>query len=317
MALGIAVIGAGKMGSSHARIYDSLKDVSLELIVDTDPAAASALAERYECSWATDVEDLSKVEAASICVPSTEHALVATRLLEGGIHCLVEKPFALSHEECLEMIAAAEISGSCLGIGHIERFNPAVEELNRLVAGREVWAVETRRMSSLSSRITDVDVVLDLMIHDLDIVRSLIPFGVDKCYAVGIGNGLECGYSTATIRFDNGSVASLTASRITQSKVRELFVTSELGFIALDYLTQSLQISREGHLVDNRMVDDGRYTLELAMEQIFVRKQEPLLAELNDFVGAVIGNRKPRVTGHDALASLKLAWQIRQQLDVA
>lgn len=316
-----AVVGVGTMGAHHARIYSSLKDIDLVAVVDPDRALAQRVAETYDCAAFASAEELvGRVDLASVAAPSVEHANIAKYLLRHGIHCLVEKPMAISERECLDIIAAAERAGVVLQIGHIERFNPAVRQLSQILSsGQRVHAFEAQRMSATSARVTDVDVVLDLMIHDLDVVLSLVSADVADLSAVGVRAGPTSGvdYATALLSFTDGAVASLTASRITQSKVRQLNLTTETGYFTLNYTTQELLIFRQN--VERQSIrplaTEGNYVLDVAMERVLVRNFEPLLEELRDFVACVVTGKRPLVGGAEGLAALRLAWRIRDRLD--
>ncbi len=319
--LPIAVVGAGRMGENHARVYSRLKGVGPVYVTDIDPARAAAVAEKYGLIAIPSVEDLvGKAEAATIAVPSTQHAAVGGYLLDNGVHCLIEKPLATTEAACRELIGASERSGAILMVGHIERFNPAVRQLSLLLEeGHRVHAVETRRMSYASSLIQDINVVLDLMVHDLDIVLSLIREPIVEVTArkVSAFDTDPQGYVTALLTHRNGALANLTASRITQNNVRELNVTSDLGYINLDYRNQTLMIYREGHLAEPNDTSPyrGNVVLDLAMEKVLVRHSEPLMAELQHFVESARKGLKPLVTGEDALAALRIAWEIQRQVE--
>ena len=205
-------------------------------------------------------------------------------------------------------------------VGHIERFNPAVRQLSLLLEeGHRVYAVETRRMSYASSRIQDINVVLDLMVHDIDIVLSLIREPIVEVTARNVSafDTDPQGYVTALLTHRNGELANLTASRITQNNVRELNAATDLGYINLDYSNQTLIIYRKGFLTEPNETSPyhGNVVLDLAMEKVRVRHSEPLIAELQHFVDSVQKGTKPLVTGEDALAVLRIVWEIQRQVE--
>jgi predicted dehydrogenase len=316
--LKVAVVGAGQMGSNHLRIYAGLKGVELVGVVDADLDRARDAADRYGCRAFASVDEVAgEIDAASVAVPSSSHAEVAGRLLEQGVHCLVEKPLATTEAECEALIAAAESRGLVLLVGHVERFNPVVTQLHEILHNGVVHAIDVRRMSTLSGRITDVDVVADLMVHDIDVVLSLMNSDVTDVFAQGVNTNDSTGddYVTATLGFANGSMATLTASRITHNKIRELNVTADLGFITASYLTQELLIhsqARTSYPLGGP--SSPSYILDLAIERVLIRPEEPLVLEIAHFVDAVIGGTEPAVSGRDALRSMKLVWQIQALL---
>ena len=302
------------MGSHHLRIYGGLKGVELVGVVDDDPARAREAAERYGCRVFDSAEALAlEVDAATIAVPSSLHADVAGPLLQQGVHCLVEKPLAVTEADCEALIKAADAKGVVLLVGHVERFNPVVRQLGEILRGRTVHAVDVRRMSALSSRITDVDVVADLMVHDLDVVLSLLGTRVTEVAAQGVrSSGSGHDYVTATLSFASGSIASLTASRITHNKIRELNVTADIGYITASYLTQELLIHSQSRTSLNQL--DGlspNYVLDLAIERVLIRPEEPLDVEIRHFVDAVANGTPPLVSGQDSLDAMRFVWEIQ------
>lgn len=314
--LRVGVVGAGVMGRNHLRTWGRMKDVELVGLFDTDRDAREAAAVQYGCQAFDRLEQLSSgVDALSIAAPSSLHAAIAIPLLRAGVSCLVEKPLATTEEDCLALIDAAASSGSSLLVGHVERFNPVVQHLAALLRGVEVYAVDVRRMSSVSSRITDVDVVADLMVHDLDIVRSLMGAPPARVAAAGValsaGSGVD--YASATLTFPGGRVATLTSSRITQNKIRQIQVTSDIGSISADLLSRELLIHRQSRL-QPLTAGESEFTLDLSMDRVFVRDAEPLLVELTHFVDAVAGREQPLVSGEEALASMRMVWDVQRAL---
>jgi len=305
------------MGSNHLRIYSGLKGVELVGVVDEDAACAQHAAARHGCRVFASAEALAaEIDAASVAVPSTLHADVAGPLLERGVHCLVEKPLATTEADCEALIAAAESSGAVLLVGHVERFNPVVRQLGEILRGNVVHAVDVRRMSALSARITDVDVLTDLMIHDIDVVLSLISSGVTGVAAQGVGNAGSAGhdYVTATLAFESGSIATLTASRITHNKIRELNITADIGYITASYLTQELLIHSQAQTAPARGGSAASYVLDLAIERVLIRPEEPLDVEIRHFIDAVREGTPPLVSGQDALNAMRFVWEIQQLL---
>lgn len=316
----VGVVGAGKMGSHHLRIYAGLKGVELVGLVDDDRERAQQAAVRHGCPvFASAQEMAGEIDAASIAVPSTLHADIAGPLLEQGVHCLVEKPLATTEADCEALIRAADSGGGVLLVGHVERFNPVVRQLGDILHGNVVHAIDVRRMSALSARITDVDVVADLMIHDIDVVLSLLGTDVTDVFAQGVSSAGGAGhdYVTATLMFAQGSMATLTASRITHNKIRELNVTADIGFITASYLNQELLIHSQARTTGS--TGDGgatNYVLDLAIERVLIRPEEPLDVEIRHFIEAVQEGTPPRVSGQDALNAMRFVWQIQRLLAV-
>ncbi len=273
---------------------------------------------RHGCRAFTSPEEMAKeIDAASVAVPSSLHADVAGRLLEQGVHCLVEKPFAVTQAECETLIEAAESRGLVLLVGQIERFNPVVRQLGEILRGKVIHAIDVRRMSALSARITDVDVVADLMIHDIDVVLSLMGTDVTGLSAQGVRspNGSGHDYVTATLLFATGSMASLTASRITHNKIRELNVTADIGYITASYLTQELLIHSQARTsAARRDGSEPSYVLDLAIERVLIRPEEPLDLEIRHFIDAVTHGTPPMVSGQDALNAMHFVWEIQRLL---
>lgn len=308
------------MGQNHLRIYDLMKGVSLVGVVDSDPARAAAAAARFGCPAFASVEQLvGKVDAVSVCVPSSLHGAIGGFLLDNGIHCLIEKPLATTQAECRALIDSASRRGLTLMVGHVERFNPAVQQLASLLGGQHlIHAIDARRLSWASARITDVDVVLDLMVHDLDIVLWLMGKPLITVAASGVHTAGSQGqdYVTALLSFEDGVIASLTASRITQTKVRELYLTTDLGYVTVNYINQEVLVFRHGggERSPNHWNSAGNTTLDAIMERILIRNAEPLLLELQHFADSVRNGTRPMVTGEHALETLRVAELIQAEI---
>jgi predicted dehydrogenase len=319
----VAVIGAGNMGANHARVYSNLKGAELLAVVDTDSDRAQAVASLYGCRALDSVDEiLDDLDAASIAVPSAAHGELGCALLERGIACLVEKPLSTNAEEGRALIETARKHDAPLLVGHIERFNPAVAQLREILTdGHEVLGVEARRMSAVSGRVTDIDVVTDLMVHDLDIVLDLVRADVVDVTARGVLRGGAPGddYVTALLTFATGTLAVLTASRVTQNRVRQLQVTTDQRFFTVDYPSQELLIYRQGRVgpFGDTPEPEAHYVLDVGTERVLVRRSEPLVAELAHFLAVCKRISEPRVTGEQALAALELVWEIRRQVECA
>jgi len=317
----VAVVGVGAMGANHARVLSELKGAELVAVVDADAERAAVIAERFDARALADTADLvGVVDAVTVAVPSGHHATAAGPLLRAGVHCLVEKPLAHDRADAVALIEAARAGGAHLLVGHIERFNPAIVQLREILrGGHGVVAVEAHRMSAVSGRVTDVDVVTDLMVHDLDIVVDLVGEPVVDLVARGTSVSDSTGhdYVTAVLTFASGAIAVLTASRVTQNQVRSLQVTTDQRYFTVDYPNQELLIYRQGQIggLGEEQPDGSRYVLDVGTERVFVRRREPLVSELAHFVDVVAGRTAPLVSGEQGLAALELVWAIRDQIE--
>jgi predicted dehydrogenase len=308
------------MGANHLRVYETLKNVQLVGLYDPNCDRAASLSRQHRCqAFASLDAAMKEIDAASICAPSVHHGEIGVKLLSAGIHCLIEKPLATTESDCLRLINAAASSNVKLLVGHIERFNPAVRQLSSMLAarGEKIRAVDTRRLSAVSKRITDVDVVADLMIHDLDVVRSLAGTQISVLAAAGVGHRQRSGADHVTALLDLGddAVATLTASRITQNTVRRIAITTDAGLIDVDYSNQSVEIYTQDRVKPpGPATQFGDYALDIAMERVQVRRTEPLQVELAHFIDIIRNGTEPLVSGRDGLAALRLVWNVQNYL---
>lgn len=295
------VVGVGAIGQNHARVYAGLANARLTAIYDTDPERASAFAARYGATPTGDLEEFaSLVDAASVSTPTSTHRAIAELLLDRGIHCLVEKPIAASTEDATALVAKAREKDRLLQVGHIERFNPILRDLEaRLTHPR---FIEVHRLSPFPERSTDVGVVLDVMIHDLEIVLHLVKSPILHVDAVGVAvlTGRE-DIANARIRFENGCVANITASRVSPEKLRKIRVFQNDTYLSLDYQAQAGKLYR-------------REGMQILPEDVLVEKDEPLKLELESFLHCVATGQRPRVSGAEAAAALHLAIDITRQI---
>ena len=313
----VGVIGIGNMGWHHARVLSLLKDAELVGVADPDPDRGKLATEQFDCRWFGDYRDmLSEVEAVCIAVPTLLHHAVGLACLEAGLHVLIEKPIAASQEEASALIAAASRNGRLLQVGHIERFNPAFRELTKVVANEEVVVLEARRHSPHADRANDVSVVLDLMIHDLDLVLELAQAQVVSLAAAG-GRSAEgpIDYVNATLGFANGVVASLTASKMSHRKIRSLSAHCRSSLVETDFLNHNLHIHRRAH--EWYSADHGEllYRNDGFIEEVSTTSIEPLYAELEHFLQCVRGREIPAVDGLQASRALKLADLIEHAVE--
>jgi predicted dehydrogenase len=296
-----AVIGVGHLGKHHARLYAELPGAELIGVVDLQAARAAEVALAHGSHPFTDYRDLfGKVDAVSLAVPTTDHARIGVDLLEHGIDILVEKPIASTLDEARLLIDTAARHGRILQTGHVERFNPVVTAAIEVATTPQFF--EIHRLAAFTPRSLDIDVVLDLMIHDLDIVLRLVKSPVSEVRAVGIPIlSRKADIANARVEFENGCVANLTASRVSFEKVRKLRFFQPHDYISVDYATQT------GTMVSLRM---GR-VIEKKLEP---QSGEPLKLELEAFVQAVEARSTPVVSGEDGLRALELAMNINEEI---
>ena len=295
----IAVVGVGHLGKQHARLYAELGH--LAGVVDILEPRAQEIAAQYNTAPYTDYRQLfGKVDAVSIAVPTVNHAGIGIEFLEHGIDVLVEKPIASTLEQAKALIDAASRNKRVLQVGHVERFNPVVMAAREAATKPQFF--EIHRLAAFSPRSLDIDVVLDLMIHDIDIVLSLVPAPVREVRAVGIPVlSSKADIANARVEFEDGCVANFTASRVSFEKTRKLRFFQPHDYISLDFASQS------GTMVSLRM---GR-VIERKLEPA---NQEPLKLELMSFADAVAKRGTPVVTGDDGLRALELAMRINSAI---
>lgn len=298
----IGVIGAGQMGQYHIQKYQLIDECDLIGISDIDETCASGAAESYGCCTHTDYRDLiGKVDAVSIAVPTHAHHRVAKDFLENGVDILLEKPIATTLAEADELINLSREKEAIFQIGMIERFNPAITALAQFI-GKPMF-VEAHRLHPFFNRGTDVEVVLDLMIHDLDIILHMVGSTVDRVDATGISVlSDKVDISNARITFENGCVANVTASRVTNKVMQKIRFFSEEGYNAVDYGKREL-------VSLNRQFDEqGRPVIE--QNPVSIQMCDPLEAEIRSFVQAVRKRQQPVVSGEDARGAFELALNI-------
>ena len=318
----VAVIGAGMMGKNHMKTYKSLNGVELIGVYDIFPEAAKAAAETFGIRAFSSMEEVAEnVEAVSVVTTSVTHADVGEFFLNKGIHCMMEKPLACTEEECQRLTSAAAKNNVVLLVGHIERFNPAVEQMGKLLSDTsKIRSLTAQRMSAASGRITDVDVSMDLMIHDVEVIQSLVKSPVVNIQAASVKtkeSPMGKDYITALLEFENGATANITASRITQARVRTLTVTTDTNYIDMDFINQSINVHSQGRMpyVNPENIPEWmNYGLKGSVEQLFIPTNQPLSAELNHFLSCVRGEATPRISGQNALDALRVIWKIQEKL---
>jgi predicted dehydrogenase len=305
----VGVIGIGNMGWHHARVLSLLRDAELVGVADPDAVRGKLAVEQFNCRWFADYHELlGQVEAVVIAVPTLLHHRVGLACLQAGAHVLIEKPIAATQEEASDLIHAAEQAGRLLQVGHIERFNPAFRELQKVIAGEQVVVLEARRHSPNPDRANDVSVVLDLMIHDIDLVLELAGAPVTRLAAAG-GRSADgpIDYVNATLGFANGVVASLTASKMAHRKIRRLYTHCRSSLVETDFLKHNLRIHRRNHQTVSADHGELVYRSDAVIEEVSTTSIEPLYAELEHFLRCVHGEEIPAVDGLQASRALQLA----------
>jgi predicted dehydrogenase len=311
------VVGTGHMGQYHVLVYAELPGVELVGVADIDGDRAATVAARYETQAFSDHRQLvGRVDVASVAVPTEQHFHVARDLLEAGISVLVEKPMTPTLEEARELFAVAARSGAILHVGHVERFNGAVDELKRLVTAPIL--IESRRLGPFIPRVQKDTVVMDLMIHDIDIVLNLVDSPPVQLAAQGASVHTEVAdVATVQLRFASGAVATITASRATEEKIRTLAITQPDAYIVLDYTEQDIHIYRRAAQEYTMNRGSIRYRRASFVEHLKVHRDNPLKLEIQHLIDA----RRRRHAGEQAalaqqddLRSLAMALEIERMI---
>jgi len=308
--LRVGVVGVGYLGRFHALIYSRMPEVELVGVVDTDQDRGRAIAAEASCPSYARLDDLlGRVDAVSIVVPTTAHLAAAAPFLTRGIHVLLEKPIASTQAEGAEIVRLAQSSGALLQIGHVERFNAGVMALAQRI--RSPLYIEAQRMGGFVERATDVDVVSDLMIHDIDIILSLVDAEIAGISAVGAAILTEhLDIANARLEFANGTVANVVASRVSDRTTRRIRVFQPRRYLALDFVAQTIDIA------EPRPVP-GAARPEIARERIQVDAVKPLDLELAEFVRCIRERCAPLVDGRIGLKALEVALEVRARIESA
>lgn len=298
----VGIIGVGYLGTQHARILSYLEEAELKGVVDVDFKKAVEIGNRHRVQYYQDFENmLDEIDAAIVATPTSEHFSIAMKLLSKGKSVLVEKPMTETVEQAEKLVAQAKKSGTLLQVGHLERFNPAVEAVENVIS--EPKFIEAQRLGSFSARSLDIDVVLDLMIHDLDIILALIKDDVKTIRSSGIHVLSEkIDIANARLEFNSGCVATLTASRVHQGKVRKLRIFEPTSCYSIDYIDQEVKIFP----LNGRQTD---------IKNLKIEKEEPLKKELKNFFSCIRDGKKGKVSGEEGLRALKLAYSVLQEAE--
>ncbi len=303
----VGVVGVGYLGKFHAKIYTAMPDVHLVGVADTDAATREAIAREYGCAPYANAADLvGKVDAVSIVVPTVYHLETARPFLESGTHMLMEKPLAPSLDEALTLVELAERAGVVFQVGHLERFNAGMMELARRAKAPRF--IEVHRLGGFVERATDVDVVTDLMIHDIDIVLDLVQRPIKAIAATGVPIMTDhVDIANARLEFEGGAVANVTASRVSTKKQRRIRVFAHNAYYALDFMDQQVEVAEA-------VPDPAGGRPAIRQEKIAVAPRPPLDAELAAFIECVRTRSTPLVTGRAALAAMDIAMQVKQRI---
>src|SRR5437016_9060386 len=301
--LRVGVVGVGHIGTNHARLYAEIPAADFTAVYDVDLVRASAIVKKYGTAATRSLEEFAElVDAASVATPTNCHHQIALPLLRRGKHLLIEKPIAENPQHATELTELAARNQLILQVGHVERFNPVLSALEaRLTHPR---FIEAHRLSSYPNRSTDIGVVLDLMIHDLEIILHLVRSSVQNIDAVGVpvlSRGEDI--ANARLRFENGCVANVTSSRISPERMRKIRGLQEDAYLSLDYQNQSGEIYRRA---------GGRIT----RDKVEIAREEPLKGQLASFIECARTGREPRVSGFQATAALELAVEITKRIAI-
>lgn len=305
----IAVIGAGRMGQFHLKHLSRIAKANVVGVVDANLAKAQAFARTYHVQAFASAEELhGKIDAAIIATPTTTHGEVGETLLSQGIHCLIEKPLASTLAQAEQLIKSAREHQLILQVGHIERFNPAVMEAVNYI--RAPQFIEVNRLGPYDPRVADVGVIMDLMIHDLDIVLFLVGESVTRVEAFG-AKVLSNHEDIAKVRlhFANGCIADLSASRVSVQKYRRIRIFQKDAYLSLDYAASQLKIFRKKSAVVRSLLDIERLSPKL-------KKEDPLASELYHFLDCILEKREPVVTGQHGYDAIALAQQVLANLEI-
>ena len=307
--LAAGVIGVGSMGRHHARVYAELPNVRLVGVCDADSVKAQSVAGEFGARAMSRPELLGEVDVVSVAVPTPYHYEIVRECIARGVDILVEKPFVDDLEKGRELAGLARERGVTLQVGHIERFNPATRVLADIVPELDIVAIDVDRLGPPLQRDNEDNVVKDLMIHDIDILLSLVDSEIASLSATAHDDR----HVTAQFRFANDSVATVTASRLTQQKVRQLSLTAQSCRVNVDFISQSVEIHRRSHPEYVEADGDIRYRYESVVERPMVKNGEPLKAELSAFCEAASEGLEPAVTPSDALEVLEVIERIENR----
>jgi predicted dehydrogenase len=300
----VGIIGVGYLGMQHARIVSYLEEAELKAVADVDFKKALEIGNRHGVNYYQNYEEMmDEIDAGIVSTPTSEHFHISMNLLKRGKHVLVEKPITATIEQAEQLVDLAKKNGLVLQVGHLERFNPAVEAVETMISDPRF--IEVQRLGSFSARSLDVDVVLDLMIHDLDIILALIKDEVSVIRSSGIHVLSEkVDIANARLEFKGGCVATLTASRVHQGKVRKLRIFEPTSYYSIDYIDQEVKVFP----LSGRQTD---------IKTLKIKKEEPLKKELENFLRCQAEGRAGKVSGEEGLRALRLAYDVLKEIETA
>jgi predicted dehydrogenase len=306
----MALIGLGRMGSYHLNLYDEINEINLTALSDVDADKLKKIADKYDVIFDTDYKKvIDSADAVTIAAPTKYHYEIAKYCLEAKKHVLVEKPITTNLAEAEELFKIAEKNNCILNIGHVERFNGAVQELKNIVDNPHL--IESRRVGPFVERMKNDSIVLDLLIHDIDIILNIVNSPVVDVKATGSSVYSDLpDFAAVDLVFENNAVANILVSRITQKKDRTMSISQEDAFIHLDYTNQDINIYRKGqsqHIFGNKEL---RYKNEYVLERLFVYKDNPLKQEIRHFIDCIKGENSRMVSVNHELMSLKIVLEV-------
>lgn len=313
----VGVVGVGRMGQRHCRVFSNMRKVQLVGVCDSNEDLGKKIAQQYEVPFFSTLEELlDQVDAVTLATPTQLHFPQAMQCIRSGVHTMIEKPISESLEQAEAIAEAAERSGLVVQVGHIERFNPAYIELKNVIEEMPPLAISLHRLSPFQGSNLDVDVVLDLMIHDTNLILDLVgrqPYGFNAYGLMAYSGFID--HAVAQLCFENGPVLTATASRVTEHKVRTIDVTCRDAYVECDLLNKSISVHRStrGEYL-NANKKGIKYRQESVVERINVPPFEPLFLQQQHFVDCVIDHSQPAVSARDGYLALQLAMGIRDKI---
>ena len=311
----ISLIGVGRMGQFHLNVINQINQINLAGIYDANEDHLNELSQKYNINKFNSIDEaIDNADAVIIASPTIYHFEIAKKAVEKGKHVLVEKPMTETYEQALELEALVKQKNVILQVGHVERFNGAVQELHHII--EKPYLIEARRLAPFTPRITDVGVVFDIMIHDLDIVTSLVKKPIVRFSASGkrIRTNNE-DIASALLGFEDETIATIRASRVTQEKIRTLAISTEEAYFILDYATQDITIHRQATSQSNIKTSVGiNYKQESIIERVFIHRDNPLKLEDEHFANCILGKDKRFVSIEDDVNTIKLTEAILKEI---
>ena len=311
----ISIIGVGRMGQFHLNVVSQINHINLSGIYDADENHLNEISQKYNIKKFNSIDEaIDNADAVIIASPTTFHFEIAKKAVEKGKHVLVEKPMTETYAQALELEEIVKQKNVILQVGHVERFNGAVQELHHII--EKPYLIEARRLAPFTPRITDVGVVFDIMIHDLDIVTSLVKKPVIKFSASGkrIRTKNE-DIASALLEFEDETIATVSASRVTHEKIRTLAISTEEAYFLLDYATQDITIHRQAASQSNIKTSIGiNYKQESIIERVFIHRDNPLKLEDEHFANCILGKDKRFVSIEDDVNTIKLTESILKEI---